>query len=418
MAEAQPRKSGFAALQFRDFRLIAAGNMVSQLGTWMQYVGLGWVARGLTSSPITIALVFAAQWLPYLLLSPLTGLVADRVDRRKIVLYGNLAMIVPALALGVLIEMNRIGFPSLIGLVIAGGAAQAFTQPAANAFIPALIPSDHLHSAVSLNAGLSSSTRVIGPTIGGIIISHWGTPWSFYFNAISFSAVALACLLVKTRVPRAEPSNVGVLDGLRSGVAYVRANRVTMRLIVMIASVTFLLMHAGLMSIVAKDVLHGGAGTYGLISSGPGFGFVVAALVTTALKKDRHRTAALFYSSFGTGLALVIVGLSKTVPLTVAGMALFGASFMTLNTLATTLLLTTSADEYRGRVMGLFGMVSTGLFTINSFLGGVLASLIGAPLTIWACGAGVLVLVIVFLATGTRALINSVVSAPDGRAQA
>jgi predicted MFS family arabinose efflux permease len=333
-----------------------------------------------------------------------------RVDRRKIVLFGNLAMIVPALTLGILIQAHRIGFPSLIALVIAGGAAQAFTQPAANAFIPALIPPQHLHSAVSLNAGLSNSTRVIGPTIGGIIISRWGTPWGFYFNAFSFTAVAMACLLVKTRVPPAEQSNVGVLDGLRSGLIYLRANQVATRLIQLVAAVTFLLMHAGLMSIVAKDVLHGDAGTYGLISSGPGFGFVVAALATTFLKQDAHRTTALFCSSFGTGLALVIVGLSTAVPVTVVGMAVFGASFMTLNTLATTLLLTTSADEYRGRVMGLFGMVSTGLFTVNSFLGGLLASLIGAPVTIWACGAGVMVTVIVFLALGTRGLIDSAVS--------
>ena len=138
------------ALRVRDFRLIAGGNMVSQMGTWVQYVAMGWVARELTDNTLLIAFVFAAQWFPYLVLSPITGVIADRIDRRKIVLWGNVAMIAPALTLGLLIQLHHIAIASLVALVIAGGAAQAFTQPAANAFIPALVPPQDLHSAIAL----------------------------------------------------------------------------------------------------------------------------------------------------------------------------------------------------------------------------------------------------------------------------
>jgi MFS family permease len=404
------------ALRHHDFRLIAVGNMVSQMGTWVQYVAMGWIARELTDNTLVISFVFAAQWLPYLVLSPLTGVVADRLDRRKIVLWGNIAMITPAVALGLLIQAHRITIPLLVTLIIVAGSAQAFTQPAANAFIPALVPKEQLHSAVSLNAGLSNSTRVIGPLIGGLIISAWGVAWGFHVNAVSFLAVAIACVAVRTRPPKAAPSTTGVIDGLRSGVVYLRANRAAMRIIILTGSTTFLLMHAGLMSIVAKDVLHGDAGTYGLISAAPGFGFIVAAVLTTMLKTDRQRTITLLFSASGTGLALLIVGLSRSLPITVGAMSLFGGSIMTMSTLASTLLLATSADEYRGRVMGLYGMVSTGLFTVNSIIGGAIAATIGTAFTIWLCGVAVIVAVALFAATGTLDVIRSALLTRSGPA--
>ena len=400
------------ALRVRDFRLIAGGNMVSQMGTWVQYVAMGWVARELTDNTLLIAFVFAAQWFPYLVLSPITGVIADRVDRRKIVLWGNIAMIAPALTLGLLIQLHHIAIASLVALVIAGGAAQAFTQPAANAFIPALVPPQDLHSAIALNAGLSNSTRVIGPTIGGVIISAWGVAWGFHINAISFLGVAIACVAVKTRPKRNPPSKSGYWDGLRSGITYLRANRAAMRIMTLVAAVTLLMMHAGLMSIMAKDVLHGNAGTYGLLSSGPGFGFVAAALLTTTLTNNRRRTTALFLAAAGTGVALVIVGLSRSVPLSVAGMGVFGFCIMTMTTVATMLLLATSADEYRGRMMGLYGVVSIGLFTVNSLLGGAVATVLGAPFTIWLCGAAILAAVAAFALTGT---IDVIRKGLDGR---
>ncbi len=399
-------RKALRALRFRDFRLIAVGNMVSELGTWMQYVALGWVARELTSNTLLISIVFAVQWLPYLVLSPVTGVIADRLDRRKIIFWGNIAMILPALSLGLMIQTHRLTMLWLIVLVTLGGAAQACTRPAGMAFIPALVPNEDLHSAVSLNAGMSSSTRVIGPAIGGVLVSSWGVAWGFHINAASFLAVSFACLAVRTRVPKPAPTKTSVVHEMRLGVGYLRDNRAAMRIVILMMAITLPLMQAGLMSIMAKDVLHGDAKTYGLLSAGPGFGFVLAAILTATLTTDHRRTLWMFVSGAGTGVALTIIGLSRSIPLTTAGMGLFGASFMTVNTLSSTLLLSTSADEFRGRVMGLFGMVSTGVFAINSVLGGAIATVIGAPMTIWLCGVTVLVAVAVFAYTGTLQVIR------------
>ena len=179
-------RKALRALRFRDFRLIAIGNMVSEMGTWMQYVALGWVARELTSDTLLISIVFGVQWLPYLVLSPITGVIADRLDRRKIIFWGNIAMILPALALGLMIQTERITMFWLIVLVTLGGAAQACTRPAGLAFIPALVPNEDLHSALALNAGMSSSTRVIGPAIGGFLVSSWGLHGDFTSTQLVF----------------------------------------------------------------------------------------------------------------------------------------------------------------------------------------------------------------------------------------
>jgi MFS family permease len=218
--------------------------------------------------------------------------------------------------------------------------------------------------------------------------------------------VAFACLAVRTRVPKPAPTKTSVGEEMKLGIAYLRDNRAAMRIVVLMTAITFPLMQSGLMSIMARDVLRGDAKTYGLLSAGPGFGFVVAAVLTATLTTDHRRTIWIFFTGAGTGVSLVIIGLSRSIPLTTAGMALFGACFMTVNTLASTLLLATSDDEYRGRVMGLFGMVSTGVFAINSVLGGAIASVIGAPFTIWLCGVTVVVAVAVFAYTGTLQVIR------------
>jgi MFS family permease len=230
---ARERNRPLRALRYRDFRLIAVGNMVSQLGFWGQYVAVGWAARTLTESDFLVTVAFAAQWLPALLLSPIAGVLADRHDRRKIVLYGNIAMVLPPATIGVLIQTERITLLWLVILVIVGGAGQAFTQPAASAYVPALVPPEDLHSAVALNSGMSNSTRVLGPTVAGSIIAAGGVAWGFHINAISFLAVAGACAFVHARPPLPPRTEVSMLGELRVGMRYARQNRAVARLLLL-----------------------------------------------------------------------------------------------------------------------------------------------------------------------------------------
>ncbi len=399
-------------LAHRDFRLIAIGNMVSQLGFWGQYVAVGWAARTLTESDFLVTVAFAAQWFPALLLSPIAGVFADRYDRRRLVLWGNIAMIAPPAMLGVLIQTDRITLFWLVALVLVGGAGQAFTQPAAAAYVPALVPVDDLHAAIALNAGMTNSTRVLGPALGGSLIAAWGVAWGFHVNAISFLAVAAACGLVRIRPSRPPHTGVGMLHDLRLGIAYTRANRAVARLMLLIAVSAFWMMHSALMPIFTRDVLDGDVSTYGLLSAAPGVGFVGAAVLTTMLHTERQRQTALVICSFGLGGAILLFALSRYVPLSLAALGVFGMCYMTIFTIVNSMLVAASHDEYRGRVMGVFAMCSVGAIPINSLLAGGLVSLLGAANTVLMCGVALTVFNIAFYASGSLAIIRGQPVAP------
>ena len=409
------RLGGYRVLRHRDFRLIAAGNTVSQLGFWAQYVAVGWAASSLTRSQFLITLAFSAQFWPALVFSPLAGLFADRHDRRRLVMFGNLAMAVPPLVIGLLIQNGAITLLSLVALVFVGGIGQAFTQPATVAFIPALVPPEDVPAAIAANAGLTNSTRIIGPTVAGLAIAAWGVGWGFHLNAASFLAVTVACILVRTRPQPRPRSGAGTMADLRSGLAYARSNPVVTRLVALMASISFLLMHAALMPIFARRVLHGGVSTYGLLSAAPGVGFVVGAVAMSWLYTGRRQRGALVVGAWGIGLALLVVAASRSIPLTVVALGAFGACQFTVNTTATTMLVGASEDAFRGRVMGLFMMLSVGVIPVNSVVAGGLASLLGAPLTVGLCGATVLVATGLFCATGSLQAIRAASSPSAGR---
>jgi len=380
--------------------------MVSQLGFWGQYVAVGWEARTLTKSDFLITAAFAAQWFPSLLLSSVAGVLADRYDRRKLVLFGNLAMVAPPVVIGLLIQSHRINMLLLIGFVMLGGVGQTFTQPAAAAYVPALVPPADLHSAIALNAGMTNSTRVIGPTLAGGLIAAWGVAWGFHVNAISFLAVAIACTMVHTRPAPKPRASATVFHELKLGISYSRKNRAVARLIMLLGVEAFFMMHSSLMPIFARDVLHGGVSTYGLLSAAPGIGFVGAAIITTMLTTGRHRRIALTVCSFGLGAAILTLSLSRVLPLSLLALGFFGLFFMTTNTVIMTMLLSATDDEFRGRVMGVFAMVSTGAFPVNSLLAGVLSSWLGAPGTVLMCGICLLLFSVIFFSGGSMTMIR------------
>jgi MFS family permease len=401
------KASALGAFRSRDFRIIAIGNMVSQLGTWIQYVAIGWAATKLTNSALLVAVVFAAQWFPYLVLSPFTGVIADRFNRRKLVLLGNLAMILPSLGLGILSQLRALTIPNMTALVIAGGVAQCFTQPAANAFVPELVATEHVHSAISLNSGLSNSTRIIGPAIGGVVMATWGVQWGFYLNAFSFLAVAGACLAMHTKSSRPHSGTRGSpIHELMEGFRYLRGNKAALRLIVLTFCVSFFVMHPSLMPLLVKQILHGDAKTYGWVSAGPGIGFVVSMIVNTLLTNPKHRSIAILVAGVLTALAVLVIGVSHTVMLTVAATALFGGAHMTLMTLSNTILVTATDDAYRGRVMGVFAMTGIGVWSINSLVAGVLGKFIGVPQTIVGCGAVILLIAVGFALSNTHDVLT------------
>lgn len=394
-------------LRHRQLSLVVLGNLVSQLGTWSQYVGVGWAANRLSDSTIVLGIAFAAPWTASLFLSPIAGVLADRYDRRMQVIAGNVAMAVPPLVLGLMLQRGTATVAWLVALVFAGGMAQAMTQPASMALVPELVPDDEVQQAIALNSGLLNVTRIVGPGIGGFAISTWGIDWAFHLNAISFAGVVLAWLFV--RVPPL-PAQIaeGFVDRLRGGITYARSNVAVGRLILLAAVMGFFVMHAPLMPIFAEEVLDGDAGTYSLLSAAPGLGAFVGALVVGEIVTGRGRRRAATACALAMGVTLLGFAASRSVGLSVALLVCFGVAFFAINTLTTTVVTTATSPEYRGRVLGLLGTANLGLIPVNSVVAGLLAAWIGPTWTVAMASSGFALFATWFVVTGRMGAMEAV----------
>jgi len=189
-------------MRHRDFALVQVGNGVSQLGTWGQYVALGWAIRQLSAWPFAVALSLVAQFLPFLVLAPFGGALADRVSRRTVVVVGNIVAVVPSVALGLLVATGNQTIPRLLLLAAAGGVANALSQPAMSAVVGEIVPTAELPEAVASVSVMNNLTRVAGPSLAALVISAWGLQWAFYLNAVSFLAVVVAWVFVRADTRR------------------------------------------------------------------------------------------------------------------------------------------------------------------------------------------------------------------------
>jgi predicted MFS family arabinose efflux permease len=364
-------------LRHRDFALVQTGNSISQLGTWMQYVALGWGIRELSAWPFAVALSLVAQFGPSLLLSPYAGSVADRFDRRRVVMLGNLLMVIPPVVIGVLVTLGIQTIASILALAALGGIAQAMTQPAMIAIVPRIVPGDEITQAIASASVLQSLTRILGPTLGAVAISTLGLDWAFYLNGVSFLAVVAAWAFVHPPPEIRTPSDQSYSKQIWEGVAYARRHVQMVQLLIYAAVMSLVVYHSALLPIIATNVLHSGASGYGLLQSASGVGAILGALIAGEIITDARRRVALVGGVFVTGSAYAIVAVSRSLMLSLFGLALFGFAFFMANAVSQSVLLTVTSDEYRGRIMGLYSTVVAGGVPIAALIGGTIGSLLG-----------------------------------------
>jgi MFS family permease len=363
-------------LRHRDFALVQLGNGVSQLGTWGQYVALGWAIRQLSGWPFAVSLSLVAQFLPFLVLSPVGGALADRISRRRIVVLGNVFAVPPSIALGVLVATGDQTIALLLALAALGGIATALTQPAMSAVVGEIVPSDELPEAVASMSIVNNLTRILGPSIAALVISAWGLQWAFYLNALSFFAVVLAWAFVRT-VTRAHETHEPLREQLRLGLRFARGDRQIGFLLLVTFVVTFVVYHAALMPVIVTDLLHEGSSGYALIQTTTGLGAVFGAIVAGEFLSDRRRRIAIASSLFVIASMYVIISTSRQLSVTALALAGFGFSYFVLSTVTQGLLIAGSPDEFRGRVMGLYTMMTAGGVPIAALIGGAIGSLVG-----------------------------------------
>jgi MFS family permease len=378
----------FRTLQVhRNFRLFWTGQTVSLIGTWMQSVGVGWLALELTNSAFMVGVVSAAGSFPVLLLSLYGGVVADRRSKLRIVIICQALLLVEAAALWWFTWTGLINVGWLLVLTTVGGVISAFEIPARQAMIVELVSREDLVDAIALNSGGFNLARIVGPSIAAIILGKYGLAWCFGINALSYFAVLGS--LARVKLPAWTPVQhlVSPAEQLKQGLRYIRSSRAVSGLMGVIAVYSiFGFQYLTMMPVVARDVLHTGASGYGLLLTFVGIGALTGALSLAGLG-GRIRRGRLFNATAYAFAGLTILfSLMRTVHIAAFVLLFLGLTMLINGALANGILQSVVPDELRGRVMATYVFVYVGFTPIGSFIAGAMARVVGVQWAIFTGG--------------------------------
>jgi MFS family permease len=366
----------------RNFRLFWFGQTISLVGTWMQSIATGWLALQLTNSAYMVGLVAAVGSLPILLFSLPAGVLADRSEKLRVVRIAQSLMLVEASVLWWFAWSGHITIHWLLALVLAGGVLSSVEIPARQSLIIDLVVKDDLLDAIALNSGGFNLARILGPTVAAIVIASLGLSWCFGFNALSYLAVLVGLALIRlpVRPPGAAPIvHPSALAGMREALRYVRDDRIMWILMRIVAVFSVLSVPIlTLLPVVARDQLHLDVSGYGMLMTCYGVGATLGALAIASQGGKLKRGRTLTISSLGLGGAILAFSLSHSVIFCGTMLLVLGVAVITNNALINTLLQQRVPDELRGRVMSIYVTVYIGLNPVGSYIGGWVASYVGA----------------------------------------
>ncbi|HKD12963.1 MAG TPA: MFS transporter [Candidatus Angelobacter sp.] len=367
------------ALRNRDFRLFWAGNFLSNIGTWMQNVAQGWLVLKLTNSPFWLGVVGFASTIPILLFALIGGVIADHVNKRKLLIVTQSAMMVFAFAMAVLAYLNIITVRDVALLAAGTGIAMSLNTPSYQALVPRLIPREDLINAIALNSAQFNMSRVLGPTLGGFAMAAVGVAGNFFLNGLSFLAVIIALTQIHYKEEIA-PGEGHFLLKLKQGFAYVFA-REEMSSLVLLVSIASLLALPYLVFVpyFARDVLHSDERGLGILMACSGIGSFFAAGTIAYLGKVGRRGRFVVGAALGFFAAIIAFTFSRSFALS-GGLLMLAGFFMIMMVATINALLQHLSDDYmRGRVMSIYSTAFLGLPPIGSLIAGSLARVVSAP---------------------------------------
>ena len=379
----------FSALAIPNYRRYFTGQAISLVGTWMQSTAQAWLVLQLTHSAAALGIVIALQTLPVLLLGPYGGVVADRVDKRRLMVVLQSLMGVQALALGILTLTNRVTFIDVLILALLLGLNQCFENPSRQAFVMEMVGPDDLRNAVSLNSTLINAARAVGPAVAGIMIATVGEGWCFVINAVSFAAVVGSLMTMDTSLLKPTAPMVRRRGQLREGFKYVARTPELRIPLVMMGLVGMLAYNFQVtLPVAAKQVFGGDARTFGLMTAAMGIGAVAGGLVAAARGKTGLRPMVI--ASFGFGLVILVAAIAPTLPIEFVALGMVGFGSVTFLAMANSTLQLTAAPHMRGRVMALWSVAFLGSTPIGGPIIGWITSIAGARVGLAVGGAACL----------------------------
>jgi MFS family permease len=375
------------SLRHRDFRLFFGGQLISLTGSWMQIVAQSWLVYRLSGSSVLLGAVGFAGQIPIFLLSPIGGIAADRLDRRKIVIATQAGPMILASLLAALTLTGSVRIWQVFVLATLLGVVNAFDVPARQSMFVAMVGKDDLMNALALNSSIFNASRMIGPAIAGVLVAMIGEGWCFFANAVSYVAVIAGLLMMRLPPRRPGPPPGPAVAHLVEGFRFIIGNASIHAMLALLGVVSF----AGtpstvLMPVFADRVLQGGPRILGWLLGASGLGSLVGALRLASRTdlKGFGRSIPLF--AVGFGVALSIFALSRSLAFSVALLVVAGFCAMTQLGASNTLIQSVVPDRLRGRVMSVYSMMVLGMAPIGSLVAGASAERFGAPVTVFAGG--------------------------------
>jgi MFS family permease len=372
----------FAALQNRDFRIFWFGQLVSLSGTWMQSVAQGWLVYSLTKSPFYLGLVAACGTLPILLFTLAGGIVADRFRKRNLLLITQGLSIIPALALGILTDIQVITVWQVAVFAAVLGTVNAFDVPARQSFIVEMVGKGSLTNAIALNSAAFHGARMIGPVIAGIAIASVGLPACFYLNAFSFLAVIIALSKISVQGEVNAKSN-GMMKDLLDGLQYIRSQSTIFQVIMLIAVFSlFGMPFITLLPVFAAEIFQKGPEGFGIMVGATGAGALLSALFLAFRDDIEDKTKFMTFSALCFSVLLFIFSLMQSFLMAVGILIFIGGSLVSFFAVANSYIQLTVPDNLRGRAMSVYTFVFLGTAPIGNSIIGAAANVLGTTVTV------------------------------------
>jgi MFS family permease len=391
--DAAPPKSSdlshaWRALRHRNFRLFFGGQTISLIGTWMTRVATSWLVYRLTKSSLLLGTVGFAGQIPTFLLAPLAGVIVDRIDRRKVLVWTQTLAMAQSLMLAWLTLSHRINIAEVLVLSATQGIINAFDMPARQSFMIRMVEDRaDLSNAIAINSSMVNTARLVGPSLAGLLIAATNEGWCFLVDGVSYIAVIASLLMMRIQHEQLEHAGTTMVEQLRQGWDYVVSSLPIRSILLLFALISLMgWPFMVLMPIFAAQVLHGGPHTLGFLMGAVGVGSLVSALSLVVRRSVRGLLKVIPIGAGVFGAGLVAFGLSRTLWFSIPMMFVTGFGMMQGVTSSNTILQTLVDEKMRGRVMSYYTMAFVGMAPFGSLLAGALAHAIGAPRTVIISG--------------------------------
>lgn len=378
------------SLSSKNFRYFVSGQSVSMLGTWMQKVAVSWIVYQLTHSAFFLGLTMFANLIPSLILSPYAGSYADRHNRYNILLITQILLMIQAGLFTLVIYFKLDSIAIILALSLMQGLINAFDTTARQSLLVNMINNkEDLPNAIAINSSMANLTRILGPALGGILLSTLGETSCFLINFISYSFVIYSLLKMKLNLPPSKKQEVRIWRTLKEGLRYLKQAPDLSSLILLMAGYSlFVIPFSTLLPVFAKDVFNGNAGTFSWFESAAGIGALLGTVYFAGIKPNRNIISIVIYASLIFSLGVLLLSVSFDLILALTFTMVTGMGMMTQTAAINTYLQTHVSDEMRGRVISYFIMGYQGIIPVGSLLIGILSSSFGPKVTV--CVAGIL----------------------------